>query len=164
MDSPSVPRVPDWSRACIWGGQGVVIPDTGFKSRGTIPILTSTEPEVFTIGHIVREVGEKGLAKGNLMVPMTPTMAMQMRQNGFTDGRQASTVAYVPCRRPETVELARRLGFAWHTVFWRIASPIPLKCGSELLERTIFGLTGAARQPQSPRRAAPPATPQKSPG
>jgi len=32
MDSPSFASVPDWSRGCIRGVQGVVIPETGFKN------------------------------------------------------------------------------------------------------------------------------------
>jgi hypothetical protein len=35
--SPSVPRVPDWSRGCIYGGQGVVILETGFQP--SLPVI-----------------------------------------------------------------------------------------------------------------------------
>ena len=36
MDSPSFPHVPDSSRGCIRGGQGEVIPETGFNPQSQV--------------------------------------------------------------------------------------------------------------------------------
>jgi len=55
MDSPSFAHVPDWSRGCIRGVQGVVKPETGFKildcSGNPAPKLANVFIRAYSAAH-----------------------------------------------------------------------------------------------------------------